>query len=56
VIEGITCQGKLNTGVDAKSRKINANNEWKLSYSIFLSEMDYYGFKPDIDMFVSRLN
>jgi hypothetical protein len=46
----------LNTGADEKSRKFDDSTEWKLNHSIFLSVMDYYDFKPEIDLFASRLN
>ena len=48
--------GVLNTEADYESRKNNSGTEWKLSEKIYERVVNYFQFKPDIDLFASRIN
>ena len=48
--------GVLNDEADYESRKNEFRLEWKLDESIFHDIMTHFNFRPDIDLFASRLN
>jgi hypothetical protein len=48
--------GKLNTIADAESRSTNSNLEWMLDKNTLTHALSELKFKPDIDLFASRLN
>ena len=48
--------GRENTEADLESRKINLDTEWKLNPSLLNQATDILNFKPDIDMFATRIN
>lgn len=48
--------GKKNDEADKESRRKESSSEWKLNPRDFEKVMKYFGVKPDIDLFASRLN
>ena len=48
--------GRVNTEADKESRKSLTRTEWKLNPSIFKSVMEHFDWKPEIDLFASRIN
>ena len=48
--------GKENTAVDAESRKINLDAEWKLDKAVLEQALAQLQASPSIDLFASRLN
>jgi len=48
--------GKLNVEADRESRETETRTEWMLNREIFLSTITALNFKPDIDLFATRLN
>ena len=49
-------QGRLNIEVDKESRKNESRLEWKLRGNLFQQVIHYFGIKPEIDLFASKLN
>ena len=48
--------GKENVEADSESRKINLDAEWKLDSDLLKQATELLKFKPDIDLFATRLN
>jgi hypothetical protein len=48
--------GSLNVIADAESRRLYTDAEWMLKPSLLHDALSNLGFKPDIDLFASRLN
>jgi len=48
--------GKLNVLADKESRNTNMGTEWALNQSVYCDAIAKLGFKPNIDLFASRLN
>ena len=48
--------GKLNVEADEESRKQNMDAEWRLKDDILSDSLSILDFKPDIDLFASRIN
>ena len=48
--------GKSNVEADSESRKINLDAEWKLDTSLLKQATGILDYKPDIDLFATRLN
>ena len=46
----------LNTEADYESRRNDSHTEWKLSEEIYSQITTHFQFKPDIDLFASRIN
>ena len=49
-------RGTDNVEADEESRKMNLDAEWQLNPDILQEALNYLNFKPDIDLFASRLN
>ena len=48
--------GKLNVEADEESRKLNMDAEWCIKEDILVDALSILNFKPDIDLFASRIN
>ena len=48
--------GKANTEADLESRENRTETEWMLNKDLLTEALDTLNFRPDIDMFASRLN
>ena len=48
--------GKLNVLADKESTNTNMRTEWALNQSVYCDAIAKLGFKPNVDLFASRLN